>query len=55
VVFQHTVIKEILEKYRAIWSVSHALSLMSWDSETYMPLEGYRDRAVARAELELLR
>ncbi|MCC6056603.1 MAG: carboxypeptidase M32, partial [Desulfurococcaceae archaeon] len=54
-VFQHPVIKEILEKYRAIWGISHALSLMSWDSETYMPLEGYRDRAVARAELELLR
>jgi len=54
-VFQHPVIKEVLEKYRAIWGVSHALSLMSWDSETYMPLEGYRDRAVARAELELLR
>ncbi|MCI4436771.1 MAG: carboxypeptidase M32 [Ignisphaera sp.] len=54
-VFQNPVIKEILEKYRVIWSISHALNIMEWDSETYMPREGYRDRAVARAELELLR
>ena len=53
--FQNPVIKEILEKYRVLWSISHALALMSWDSETYMPREGFRDRAVARAELELLR
>ena len=54
-VFQNPVIKEILEKYKVIWSISHALNIMEWDSETYMPREGYRDRAVARAELELLR
>jgi carboxypeptidase Taq len=54
-VFENPIVKKILEKYRAIWSISHALSLMSWDSETYMPREGVRDRAVARAELELLR
>jgi carboxypeptidase Taq len=48
-------IKEVLEKYRVLWSLSHALALMSWDAETYMPREGFRDRAVARAELEVLR
>ncbi|ADV64933.1 carboxypeptidase M32 [Desulfurococcus mucosus] len=53
-VFQNQVVKEILEKYRVIWAIGHAGSLMSWDSETYMPEEGYRDRAVARAELEVL-
>lgn len=54
-VFQHPLIKEVLEKYRVLWSLSHALALMSWDAETYMPREGFRDRAVARAELEVLR
>ncbi|MCC6025325.1 MAG: carboxypeptidase M32, partial [Desulfurococcaceae archaeon] len=54
-VFENPIVKKILEKYRTIWSISHALSLMSWDSETYMPREGVRDRATARAELELLR
>jgi len=54
-VFENPVVREIIEKYRVLWSISHALALMSWDSETYMPREGYRDRAIARAELELLR
>ncbi|MEM0044498.1 MAG: carboxypeptidase M32, partial [Desulfurococcaceae archaeon] len=54
-VFENPVIKEVLEKYRTIWAIGHAIALMSWDSETYMPREGVRDRAVARAELELLR
>jgi len=54
-VFENPIVRKILEKYRAIWSISHALSLMTWDSETYMPREGVRDRAIARAELELLR
>lgn len=54
-VFENPLVKEILEKYRAIWAIGHALALMSWDSETYMPREGVRDRAVAKAELELLK
>ncbi|MEM0004077.1 MAG: carboxypeptidase M32 [Desulfurococcaceae archaeon] len=53
-VFENPLVKEILEKYRVLWAIEHAMSLMSWDSETYMPREGYRDRAVARAELSLL-
>ncbi len=53
-VFENPVVKEVLEKYRVIWALNHAMALMSWDSETYMPVEGVRDRAVARAELSLL-
>ncbi|MCY0867713.1 MAG: carboxypeptidase M32 [Desulfurococcus sp.] len=53
-VFQNPIVKEILEKYRVLWALDHASSLMGWDSETYMPEEGYKDRAVARAELEVL-
>lgn len=52
--FTNPVVKEVLEKYRVLWALGHALSLMSWDSETYMPVEGVKDRAVARAELSLL-
>lgn len=53
-VFENPLLKEILEKYRVLWAIGHATALMSWDSETYMPREGFRDRAVARAELALL-
>jgi len=54
IVFENQLVKEILEKYRLIWAIGHASSLMGWDSETYMPMEGVKDRAVARAELSLL-
>ncbi|HII74205.1 TPA: carboxypeptidase M32 [Sulfurisphaera tokodaii] len=30
-------IKELVEEYKKIWSLNYALSLMSWDRETYMP------------------
>jgi len=48
------VIKQILEHYRVIWALSHAQAVMGWDSETYMPEEGIRGRAVARAEIAQL-
>lgn len=49
------VIKEIIDKYRAIWSLSHALSLLSWDTETYMPRKGIEERSIAVGELATLR
>lgn len=52
--FQNELVKEILSKYRTIWSLSHALSLMEWDMETYMPREGVNERGVAIAELSVL-
>lgn len=52
--FENEVVKQIIEKYRVLWALEHAQALMSWDSETYMPTEGYKDRAVARAELSVL-
>ena len=54
-VFQNPVIKEILAKYRVLWSIEHAMALMGWDTETYMPRESIRDRTVARTELSLLK
>lgn len=52
--FQHEGVKEILEKYRLLWSIRHAGSILSWDRETYMPEEGIKARSVAMAELSLL-
>jgi carboxypeptidase Taq len=48
------IIRQILDHYRVIWALSHAQSLMDWDSETYMPEEGIKGRAVARAEIAQL-
>ncbi len=54
-VFENTLVKRILEKYRVLWSLDHAMSLMGWDSETYMPRAGVTERSMARAELSVLR
>jgi len=52
--FQNPVIKEITEKYRRIWAIIHANSLLSWDSEIYMPERGVSERSIALAELNVL-
>ncbi len=52
--FQNPVIKEITEKYRRIWAINHANSLLSWDSEIYMPEKGVSERSIALAELSVL-
>ncbi|MCX8196143.1 MAG: carboxypeptidase M32, partial [Acidilobaceae archaeon] len=52
--FVNETVKEIVNKYRALWSLGHAMSLMGWDAETYMPEEGVKGRSVASAELALL-
>ncbi|MEZ0394192.1 MAG: carboxypeptidase M32 [Desulfurococcaceae archaeon] len=53
--FSNEAVAELIKEYRPIWAIGHALSLMGWDSETYMPPEGVRERAAARAELTVLR
>ena len=53
-IFKKEIIKEILEKYRVIWALGHASSLMGWDSETYMPKQAYIDRGVASSEISVL-
>ncbi len=53
-VFENELIKQIIKKYRVIWALGHARALMSWDSQTYMPEEGVRERAIARSELSVL-
>ncbi len=52
--FENKLVIELLEKYRVLWALGHASSLMGWDSETYMPRDGVEERSVASAELSLL-
>ncbi len=52
--FHNDAVKSLIEKYRKIWTASYALSLMGWDSETYMPSEGVKERSVAEAEMSTI-
>ncbi len=54
-VFENPVVKELVEKTRVLWAIGHALGLMSWDTETYMPKEGSMERGIASGELSVLR
>ncbi|MDW0157274.1 MAG: carboxypeptidase M32, partial [Nitrososphaeraceae archaeon] len=45
---------QILDAYKPIWSLNHAISLMSWDFETYMPRKGMEERGVADCQLHML-
>ncbi|HKU49580.1 MAG TPA: carboxypeptidase M32 [Nitrososphaera sp.] len=51
---QNPLIAQILDAYKPIWSISHAISLMGWDFETYMPRKGTEERGVADSQLHLL-
>jgi carboxypeptidase Taq len=37
-----------------MWSLNHAISLMGWDFETYMPRKGTEERGIADSQLHLL-
>jgi len=52
---ENPVVNQILDAYKPIWSLKHAISLMGWDFETYMPREGTEGRGVADSQLHLLR
>ncbi|HZD34287.1 MAG TPA: carboxypeptidase M32 [Nitrososphaeraceae archaeon] len=45
---------QILDAYKPMWSLKHAISLMGWDFETYMPREGTEERGVADSQLHIL-
>jgi carboxypeptidase Taq len=53
--FENPIIRQLLEKYRLIWSIDHAESLLHWDMETYMPRGGVNDRSIALSELAMHR
>ncbi len=52
--FVNEAVKDLLKLYRRVWALSHAMSIMGWDLETYMPPEGIEERSVAHAELSLM-
>lgn len=52
---KNPLIRQILEGYKPIWALDHASSLLRWDVETYMPVQGSRSRAFAQAYLTLVK
>ncbi len=52
--FENSTIKEIIGKYRRIWAINHAESVLGWDMEVNMPKEGILERSVAQGELSVL-
>ncbi|TRM96208.1 carboxypeptidase M32, partial [Sulfolobus sp. E1] len=41
--------------YEDIWSIEHAISLLGWDIQTYMPPSGANARGEALARLSNIR
>lgn len=52
---KNALVREILESYKPIWALDHASSLLNWDFETYMPVQGSGPRALAQAYLTLVK
>ena len=51
---ENPVINQIVDAYKPIWSLKHAISLMGWDFETYMPRGGTEERGMADSQLHML-
>src|SRR5688500_10285913 len=51
---ENPVINQIVDAYKPIWSLKHAISLMGWDFETYMPRDGTEERGMADSQLHML-
>ena len=51
---ENQIVNQILDYYKPMWSLNHAVSLMSWDFETYMPTDGTEDRGMADSQLHIL-
>ncbi|MGC8607266.1 MAG: carboxypeptidase M32 [Vulcanisaeta sp.] len=48
-------IDDLLKEYRSVWAIDHARSLLEWDLEVNMPVEGASPRGEALAQLTLVR
>ena len=48
------IVNQILDAYKPMWSLNHAISLMGWDFETYMPTSGTEERGMADSQLHIL-
>jgi carboxypeptidase Taq len=53
-VFHNDLIRDVLSRYRRIWALNHAESVLGWDMEVFMPKEGITERSVAQGELAVL-
>jgi carboxypeptidase Taq len=51
---ENPIMNQILDAYKPMWSLNHAISLMGWDFETYMPRNGTEERGVADSQLHIL-
>jgi carboxypeptidase Taq len=51
---ENPIMNQILDAYGPMWSLKHAISLMGWAFETYMPKEGTEERGVADSQLHML-
>ena len=51
---ENPVMNQIVDAYKPMWSLKHAICLMGWDFETYMPREGTEERGVADSQLHML-
>ena len=51
---ENPVMNKILDSYKPMWSLNHAISLMGWDFETYMPRKGAEERGVADSQLRMM-
>jgi len=49
--FEKKEVKDLIDKYKVIWALHHSQSLLSWDTETNMPIKGVEERSIAMAEL----
>src|SRR4029078_8433876 len=52
--FKNHVMNQILDAYKPMWSLNHAISLMGVKFETYMPKKGMEERGVADSQLHML-
>lgn len=53
-VFTNPKVKEILDKYKTLWSLYYLSGLSHWDLETYMPEDGAKVRGEALAKVSSL-
>ena len=52
--FKDETVREILKRYRVIWALNHASSLLGWDLRVTMPREGVAERSIASSEIAVL-
>ena len=51
---RNPIVREILNQYRQVWALGHALAVLSWDTETHMPQSGARPRGIASGQLAVM-